>query len=86
MIDLKCPYKIKSLYKLSSFYHPTLVPVHTIEIVYVPDYAIDYVLDYFYKKDILAIEYKDFKTFQKYFIYPRYLIKKSKALSKESFE
>lgn len=86
MIDLKCPYKIKSIYKLPSFYHPTLVPAHQVEIIYVPDYAVDYTIDYFMKKDILAVLYKDFKTFSKYGIYPRYLVKKSKALSKEDFE
>lgn len=85
-IDLKCPYKIKSIYQLPSFYHPTLVPTHTVEIIYVPDYAVDYAIDYFMKKDILAVLYKDFKTFSKYGIYPRYLIKKSKVLSKEDFE
>ena len=77
-MNLKCLYRLKSLYDLPQYHHETLVPAHKIEIIYVPDYAIDYVMDYFYKKDILAILYKDFKTFKKYFIYPRYLIKKGK--------
>lgn len=77
-MKLKCPYRIKSLYDMPKYKSETLVPVHKIEIIYVPDYAIDYVLDYFYKKGILAVEYKDLKIFEKYFIYPRYVIKRGK--------
>lgn len=84
--SLDCPYKIKSLYELPSYYHPTLVPMHEVEIIYVPDYAVDYTIDYFIERNVLAVLYKDFKTFTRYGLYPRYLVKKSRKLSKEDFE
>ena len=73
--DLKCPYRIKTPVWLK---HPSLCPTHLFEYIYVPEYAINYVLDYFMKKHILAVENKDYKVFTKYGIYPRYIVKKGK--------
>lgn len=74
-LNLKCPYRIKSPVWLK---HPTLCATYLCEYIYVPEYAINYVLDYFMKLEILAVENRDYKTFIKYGIYPRFIIKKGK--------
>ena len=68
--NLGCDYVIEAYNK-----HPTLLSTHTVEVIHVPDYAIDYVLDVFIKIGVIAVCPEDYDTLIKYNIWPRYIIK-----------
>lgn len=44
--QIKCPYRIKSYYDLPSVKVPNLCPAHTVDIIYVDDYDVDYIVDF----------------------------------------
>ena len=58
--------------------HPTLMPTIKTQILVVPEFAKDYVIDFFYKVGILAVLAKHEKIFIEYGIRPRYVIKTKK--------
>ena len=68
--NLQCHYNIEPYLK-----HPTLMATHTVELIRVPDYAVNYTLDFLTKVGILAVEEGDYDTLHRNGIYPRYVVR-----------
>ena len=73
---MKQPFNLKCHYNIEPYFdNPTFVPAHTVEWIRVPDYAVDYTLDFLTKAGVLAALEEDFHTLVAYGIWPRYVIK-----------
>lgn len=68
--NLQCHYNIEPYIK-----HPTLMATHTVELIRVPDYAVNYTLDFLTKVGILAVEEGDYDALHRNGIYPRYVVR-----------
>ena len=68
--NLQCHYNIEPYIE-----HPTLMATHTVELIRVPDYAVEYTMNYLTKIGILAALEKDYTILVSYGIWPRYVIR-----------
>lgn len=69
MFNLKCSYKIVEPPK-----HPTMCRIRDYKYLVVPEYAINYALDYCLKNDIKAVLNRDLEVIWKYNIEYDYVI------------
>lgn len=73
---IKTPFNLQCHYNIEPYIeHPTLMATHTVELIRVPDYAVEYTMDYLAKIGILAAIEKDYDILVSYGVWPRYVIR-----------
>jgi len=75
MID-KAPFNLQCHYNIEPYIkHPTLLATHTVELIRVPDYAVEYTIDFLEKIGVFAALEKDYRTLTSYGFWPRYVVR-----------